>query len=234
MKNKIILSSVLALLFTVTPIINANEQITTSSYKVSVVPKNMSVQEKKKRFFSIFVPAVQEVYKELQKSYIQTKNLVEKEPKSQKIKLLMKKYSASSPQNLLTRMKPHPCSIALAQSAMESSWGTSRFLRVANNIFGVWSFNKDEPRVPAGKKRGTKTIYVKKYSNIKDSIRDYYKVLATGRVFKKFRTHKMKTSDPYILVKYLDKYSEIGEKYGQELSSMIRYNKLTQYDILKK
>jgi Bax protein len=127
-------------------------------------------------------------------------------------------------------MKPHPQSITLAQSAMESAWGTSRFLQEANNVFGVWSFNKNEPRVAAGKKRGKTTIYVKKYATIADSIKDYYRVLATGRAFKGFRAAKMKTNNPYTLVKHLDKYSERGADYGKELASMIRYNKLTKYD----
>jgi len=231
MKNKIILSSIVSI-FLSSSLLNAQEIAPPStSYKISVIPKHMSVKEKKKRFFALFVPAVQKAYKELQKEYLQTKDIIQKNPNAIQIQNLLKKYSAKSPKDLLTRMKPHPVSIALAQSAMESAWGTSRFLRVANNTFGVWSFNKDEPRVPAGKKRGNKIIYVKKYSSLEESIKDYYRVLATGKAFQEFRTQKMKTSDPYILVKYLDKYSEIGAKYGKELSSMIHHNKLTQYDI---
>ena len=40
----------------------------------------------------------------------------------------------------------------------------------------------------------------------------------------------MKTDDPYKLVKKLDRYSEMGAKYGKELTSMIRYNKFYLYD----
>jgi Bax protein len=207
-----------------------NEGKSTSHYSASVIPKHMSVKEKKKRFFALLVPAVNKVYKELEHQYKATKEMIEKDPKNPKIQKLMKIYSAKNPQDLLMRMKPHPRSIALAQSAMESAWGTSRFMQEANNIFGVWSFNKNEPRVAAGKKRGNTTIYVKKYASIEDSIRDYYKVLATGKAFQEFRKHKMETNDPYVLVKYLDKYSERGAEYGKELASMIRYNKLTKYD----
>jgi Bax protein len=232
MENKIILSSVLTLLLSATTLLSANSTPNKKQthYSASVVPKHMSVQEKKARFFALFVPAVDKAYRELESEYIATKKLIEKNPNDPKIASLMKKYSAKDPQDLLVRMKPHPRSIALAQSAMESAWGTSRFLQEANNVFGVWSFNKDEPRIAAGKKRGNTTIYVKKYATIEDSIKDYYHVLATGKAFKAFRAEKMKTNDPYKLVKYLDKYSERGAEYGKELASMIRYNKLTKYD----
>jgi Bax protein len=229
MKNKIILSTVVSLLLMGTTLLSANSVIK-EQYSVSNIPKNMSVQEKKERFFALLVPAVETVYKELETNYVETKALIKKDPSNPKIMKLMEEYSAKDPQDLLQRMKPQPRSIALAQSAMESAWGTSRFLTIANNVFGVWSFNKNEPRVAAGKKRGKETIYVKKYASIADSIRDYYKVLATGKVFNEFRVQKMKTDDPYVLVKYLNKYSERGDAYGKELASMIRYNKLEKYD----
>jgi Bax protein len=232
MKKTIFISSLLSILLSGTTLLNANttSQKSQKHYTASVIPKHMSVQEKKARFYALLVPAVEKAYKELEAEYLATKKLVENNPNDPKIKKLMKKYSAKDRQDLLTRMKPHPRSIALAQSAMESAWGTSRFLQEANNVFGVWSFNKNEPRVAAGKKRGKTTIYVKKYATIEDSIKDYYRVLATGRAFKAFRAEKMKTNDPYKLVKYLDKYSERGAAYGKELASMIRYNKLTKYD----
>ena len=90
-------------------------------------------------------------------------------------------------------LKPHPKSIALAQAAMESSWATSRFFTEANNVFGVWSFNESEPRIAAGKKRGNKTIWVKKYHSIKASMQDYYRTLARGVAFSEFRKLKMET-----------------------------------------
>ena len=141
----------------------------------------------------------------------------------------MKNYKAKDFQDLLQRVKPHPKSIAIAQAAMESGWGTSRFTKVANNLFGVWSFNKNEPRVPASIKRGDKTIYVKKYKSVYESIKDYYKVLATGRGYSEFRALKMLSSDPFKLVKKLDNYSEKRSEYTKELSQVIRYNKLYMY-----
>lgn len=205
--------------------VNAN-----SSYKATVVPKKMTVQEKKQRFRDLVVPAVEMVYTDLLGQYEEAKAVIDTGKSNAKIEKLMKYYSAKNPQDLLKRMKPHAKSVAIAQAAMESAWATSRFTRVATNLFGVWSFNKNEPRVAAGEKRGKKTIYVKKYSSVEASIRDYYKVLATGRVFAAFRDVKMQSNDPYKLVKKLDKYSEKGAEYGKELTSMIKYNRFYKFD----
>ncbi len=201
-----------------------------SNYIASVVPKKMTVQEKKQRFRDLIVPAVEKVYADLDAKYYEAKKVIDAGKTDAKIEKLIKSYSAKDPQDLLKRMKPHAKSVAIAQAAMESAWATSRFTRVATNLFGVWSFNKNEPRVAAGEKRGKKTIYVKKYNSIEESIRDYYRVLATGRVFGAFRDVKMKGNDPYKLVKKLDKYSEKGAEYGKELTSMIKYNRFYKFD----
>ena len=204
-----------------------------TKYSAEVVPQNMSVSQKKQRFRDLFVPAIDKVYDELSKQYKETRLLVEKNPNSSQVKKLMQSYGASDAKDLLKRIKPHPKSIALSQAAMESSWGTSRFFKVAKNSFGVWSFDPNEPRVPAAQKRGNKTIWLKKYESIADSIRDYYKVLATSRAFEGFRNLKMRTDNPHELVKKLDKYSEKGAEYGKELSAMIRYNRFNEFDSLK-
>ena len=128
-------------------------------------------------------------------------------------------------------LKPHPQSIVIAQAAMESAWGTSRFIKEANNIFGMWSINKNEPRIPAAEKRnGTKTIWLKKFDTLEDSIRAYYKLLATSKAYKQFRITRFQTDNPYEIAKKLNHYSELGEKYTKEVISIIKYNELTQYD----
>ncbi|PHQ65780.1 MAG: hypothetical protein COB99_02100 [Sulfurimonas sp.] len=192
--------------------------------------KPMSVKEKKERFRSLIAPAVDNVYKELDAQFKDVSKNIKNPKYAQKIASLKKTYKIKSDEELLMALKPHPRSIAVAQAAMESAWATSRFFNEATNIFGVWSFNKKEPRIAAGEKRGTKTIWLKKYASIEDSIRDYYKTLGRSHAFKEFRKLKMKTDDPYKLVKKLDRYSEMGAKYGKELTSMIKYNKFYLYD----
>lgn len=203
----------------------------TGSFTADIIPENMTVQQKKERFRQLLVPAVKQVYAELRTKYKKTKSLIKTGSDSEELERLKKNYKAESEEDLLSRLKPHPVSIVLAQAAMESAWATSRFFREANNIFGVWSFDKNEPRIAAGEKRGKKTIWLKKYINIKDSIRDNYKVIARGAAFKEFRKMRLNSDNPFELVKGLDKYSELGSKYGKELAAVIRYNKFNQFDL---
>lgn len=202
-----------------------------SLYKQAPEPlPQMTVAEKKARFKSILLPAVNRIYNELMERYSAITQNINDGQNEELLIQLRTEYKATNNQELLAALKPHPRSIALAQAAMESSWATSRFTHEANNIFGVWSFNKNEPRIAAGEQRGDKTIWVKKYASVDDSVRDYYRVLARGSAFKGFRTLKMQTNNPYELVKKLDKYSEKGALYGEELTSIISFNKFDQYD----
>ncbi|MCP3943479.1 MAG: hypothetical protein GY710_18645 [Desulfobacteraceae bacterium] len=197
--------------------------------KENFVPEK-TVLNKKERFRVLIVPAVNEVYTDLMAQYQKVSKSIQSGNDNNKFEALRKKYKVSTNEELLMALKPSPQSITLAQAALESSWGTSRFCTEANNVFGVWSFNKNEPRIAAGRKRGNKTIWIKKYSSIKASIQDYYLTLARGSAFKKFRKQKMETDDPYTLVKDLNHYSEQGDEYGKLLSSIIRYNKFYIYD----
>ena len=221
-QTKVIISAILLIIFS---------SITYYfTQKESSLPP-MTVQEKKTRFKSLIIPAVNNVYADLMKRYIDIKSSLEKGQAVENIEKLKIEYKVSTNDELLMALKPHPKSIAIAQAAMESSWATSRFFRDAYNIFGVWSFDKDEPRIAALKKRGDKTIWVKKYTSVEDSIYDYYRTLARSNAFAEFRETKMKTSDPYVLVTKLDRYSEKGNVYGEELTSIIKFNKFDLYDV---
>ncbi len=190
----------------------------------------MSVKEKKQNFKDLLVPAIDRVYNDLQNQYNEIKILIDKNQKHPKIDKLMQEYSAKDKQDLLQRIKPHPKSIAIAQAAIESAWATSRFTHIANNLFGVWSLNENESRIQASKTSGKSAVYVRKYNSIVESVKDYYKVLATSKVFEQFRIQKMKKDSIYELVKRLDKYSIRGKVYTNELESIIKYNKFYEFD----
>jgi Bax protein len=191
----------------------------------------MTVAEKKARFYALVAPAVEKVHGELMLQYENIAKDIQKGRNKKEIQALKKTYKVKTNEKLLIALKPHPPSITLAQAAMESAWGTSRFFVKANNVFGVYSVNKNEARIAASEKRkGKKTIWLRKYSSIESSVRAYYRLMARGAAFKEFRALKIKTDDPHHLVQKLDKYSEIGAAYGKELSQLISYNNLTQYD----
>lgn len=198
--------------------------------KKKITKKIAKISDKKREFCELVVPIVDKVHSELETKFDEISKNLQNEEYKEEISELKKKYKVQTDEELLMALKPHPKSIAIAQAAIESAWATSRFFKEGKNIFGVWSYNKNEPRIAASKTRGTKTIWLKKYNNIEDSIRDYYITLARSRSFKGFRQLKMKTEDPYKLVKKLDHYSELRGVYTKELSSMIRYNKFYKYD----
>ncbi|MFT6106007.1 MAG: Bax protein [Rickettsiales bacterium] len=192
--------------------------------------KIITIQEKKQNFKNALVDPAKKVFLRLQNQYEQAEEEIKNDPNSKHLRSLRKEYKATNNKDLLMALKPHPISLTLAQGAIESAWGTSRFFKKANNVFGIWSFNKNEKRIAARKKRGNKTIWIKKYDSIEDSIEHYYKVLATGRAYKEFRKEKMRSNDSLILAKKLDKYSEKRQEYCKIIISIIRYNKFQEFD----
>ncbi|MGB3750413.1 MAG: glucosaminidase domain-containing protein [Arcobacteraceae bacterium] len=191
----------------------------------------ISVSEKKERFKEILVPITIEIYNELEEQYQAIKLDIENNTNIQNIEELKEEYNADSNEKLLYALKPHPISIVLAQAAAESAWLTSRFAKEANNIFGVWSFSENEPRIAATGLRGDKTIYLKKYDSVKEAVRDYYKNLGKTWAYSEFRKQRTLTADPYVLSDHLSSYSEKKEVYTELLKSMIKYNEFEQYDI---
>lgn len=162
--------------------------------------------------------------------FLRIHSYVQNNKEQKELSKLRKKYKVSTNEALLLVLKPHPPSIVIAQAAMESAWATSRFFSKANNVFGMWSYKKNEARIAAGMKRNGKTIWLRKFDSIEDSIVAYYKLMSQGRAFKEFRRTRYETDDVFQIIKKLDKYSEIGSLYGKELGKIIRYNKLRKYD----
>tara|TARA_R110001583_G_scaffold38455_2_gene124283 strand:- start:768 stop:1493 length:726 start_codon:yes stop_codon:yes gene_type:complete len=230
-KILIIIATAILVIFAISVyVVNKEQAPTVVKEVVKKQTTTITVQEKKERFKALIVPAVNKVYATLMEQYEDVKSVLESGQSNDKIDQLKVEYKASTDEELLMALKPHPKSIAIAQAAMESSWATSRFFKEAYNIFGVWSFDANEPRIAALKKRENKTIWVRKYKSVEDSVYDYYRTLARGDAFQSFRETKMETSDPFILVTKLHRYSEKGDAYGEELTAIIKFNKFDSYD----
>ena len=206
------------------------QSIVTPVVQTEVKQPSITVQEKKAQFKTRIIPAINTVYAKLMQQYKDIKEIIDAGKSNATIEKLKVEYKVATNSELLMALKPHPKSIAIAQAAMESSWATSRFFKEANNVFGVWSFNENEPRLAALQKRGDKTIWVKKYASVEAAVFDYYRTLARSSAFAEFRKAKMLTDDPFLLVKELDRYSEKGHAYGEELTAIIKFNKFDAYD----
>ncbi len=139
-------------------------------------------------------------------------------------------YKANGLENLLLRMRTVPNSIVLGQAALESGWGQSRFFREGNNIFGMWSYNRNEPRLKASRTRENDQIHVRRYDDYLQSIDDYFKTLATARAYRGLREALYETHEVNELLPYLKYYSERRMEYVDQLRKVIEQNNLTQYD----
>lgn len=138
---------------------------------------------------------------------------------------------------LMRRVDLVPPSLALAQGALESGWGRSRFARQGNALFGQWTWTKGEGIVPKDREEG-KTHAVKSYRSLLASVRGYMTNLNTAGPYTRLRKAREKATaagKPVTgreLAAYLDKYSEEGEVYVKKVRSMISVNKLGPLDQL--
>lgn len=136
---------------------------------------------------------------------------------------------------LLKRVDIVPPSLALAQAAEESGWGTSRFSRLGNAIFGEWTFNEADGLVPKEREAG-KRHRVKVFKSLLHSVRAYVRNLNSHRAYREFRAERdaMRRQGKALsgrkLVDTLKRYSERGQKYIKTLRSIMVVNKLGRLD----
>ena len=206
------------------------------NYTNTISLNKLQVSEKKQKFFHMILPAILISKQRLKVKRNRIATIINTiNPTAKDIAFLekqYKKYKTTDNKELLLRMETHPVSIVLAQAAIESAWGESRFFKKGNNIFGMWSYNKDEPRIRAKGKRNGKSVYVRKYATLSDAIDDYFEVIGRG-AYKNFRKQRDITKDPLQLVQYLVNYCELKEKYTRKLKKFIIVNKLRKFDEFK-
>lgn len=136
---------------------------------------------------------------------------------------------------LLMRVDIIPVSLALSQSAKESAWGTSRFAVEGNNLFGQWCYHEGCGLVPAN--RSSKARHeVARYNSPLESVRSYLHNLNTHNAYQFLRElrwqqrQQQKKPTGSFLVAGLQHYSSRGETYIRELKTIMRSNRLGQYD----
>ena len=139
--------------------------------------------------------------------------------------------------DLLLRVDTVPVSIALAQAAIESGWGTSRFVTEGNALFGQWSWNKGSGIVPI-ERDIEETYEIRAFESLSDSVASYMKNLNTNNNyldFRKFRNEFKSNGDALDslrLLKFLVKYAE-NENYSNILEKIIVKNKFKDFDEVK-
>jgi len=132
---------------------------------------------------------------------------------------------------LLTRVDVVPPALALAQAANESAWGSSRFARQGNNLFGQWTYSESKGLVPEGRPDG-ETYAVRVFDSVDASVRAYLLNLNTNPAYHELRRLRQEMRDagqaldPHRLAHGLVSYSSRGEEYIAEIQSMMRTNRL--------
>jgi Bax protein len=198
----------------------------------------LPIDIKKKKFIDMMLPAVLFAKYNMEQISNKVEELIPTlemgGPLSQEDSLFLEEqlsaYKAADIHDLREKLFTHPSSIVLAQAAIESGWGTSRFFLEGNNVFGIWSYNPRENRMRTRFGRDGQNIYVRKYDHISSSIEDYFNTVARSKAYTTFRKIRMKTDNVFEMVDYLNRYSEMGHEYVAKLKYVIRTNDLTQYD----
>tara|TARA_Y100001970_G_scaffold121363_1_gene150567 strand:+ start:3161 stop:4294 length:1134 start_codon:yes stop_codon:yes gene_type:complete len=214
---------------------------------IDLLPSEIkSIENTKKRkrlFIQIILPLILEENKKIRLERKTLFSILNKNNNSEAeknwLKSKFKQYGVLNKDlaTLKIRMDEVPVSLAIAQAAKETGWGTSRFAQEGNALFGQWTYSGDGIK-PAGSDEDD-THKVMKFKILKASVRAYQRNLNTHKSYREFRKVRAIQRDVFgklnslELVNYLDKYAETGHEYIKILKKIIEQNKLTDFDDAK-
>ena len=215
--------------------------------KIDLLPKEIrqieNTTKRKNLFIQIVLPLILEENTRIKLERKKLFSVLNKNNNSEsEIKWLKKKFKQYGVVNkdlttLKIRMDEIPVSLAIAQAAKETGWGTSRFALEGNALFGQWTFSGEGIK-PKGADIGD-THKVMKFKVLQASVRAYQRNLNTHSSYREFRKIRAIQRDnlghlnSLELVNYLDKYAETGVEYTKILKKIIKQNNLTDFDDAK-
>ena len=141
--------------------------------------------------------------------------------------------------SLLLRVDQVPLSLALAQAAIESGWGTSRFATLGNALFGQWTENPNVRGLLPADRSENQFHRVRAFSKLIRSVWKYAHNLNTHPAYGEFRQRRGETRQAgkplsgSVLALTLTRYSERGPAYTEEFRTIIRVNRLNEFDDTK-
>ena len=205
------------------------------------IKKIENTKKKKNLFIQIILPLVLEENSRIRLDRKKLFSILNKNMNSDKEKKwLLSKFKQYGVVNndlstLKVRMDIIPVSLAIAQAAKETGWGTSRFAIEGNALFGQWTWSGEGIK-PAGVDSEESNHKVMKFKVLKASVRAYQRNLNTHGSYKKFRSARanMRDSeeelDSLVLAEYLDKYAATGKEYTKIIKQIIKQNDLQDFD----
>ena len=214
---------------------------------IDVLPSEIkSIENTKKRkelFIQIVLPLILEENKKIKLERKTLFSILNKNSNSEEernwLRSKFKQYGVANRDltTLKIRMDEIPVSLAIAQAAKETGWGTSRFALEGNALFGQWTWSGEglKPK-DAEKNEGHKVM---KFNVLQASVRAYQRNINTHSTYKEFRKERAKLRDngkpldSIVLSEFLNKYAETGEKYVEVLQQIIKQNNLKDFDDAK-
>jgi len=202
-----------------------------------------SVQLKKETFIKIVLPLIVAENEKILDDRERLKVLIDKkfttdsEKQWLRQKLLEYKVKRSNLNELMLKMDIIPVSIALAQAAKESGWGTSRFALEGNAIFGQWTW--DGQGIAPLKRDGDKNHKILKFPILRASVKAYKNNLNTHKSYSKFREKRRQLRDKnkkitgLSLTETLKNYAQTGSEYTKILNQIITQNRLSDFEPVK-
>ena len=199
-----------------------------------------SVQLKKETFIKIVLPLIvaenEKILDDREKLKIISKKKFTTELEKQWLrqKLLEYKVKKGDINQLMIRMDIIPVSIALAQAAKESGWGTSRFALEGNAIFGQWTW--DGQGIAPLKRDSDKNHKILKFPILRASVKAYKNNLNTHKSYVKFRDKRRKLREKNLVITglvlsdTLKSYAQTGSEYTKILNQIITQNSLTDFE----
>ena len=207
------------------------------------IKKIENVKERKELFIQIILPLVIKENNNIKLDRKKLFSILNKSKNTKKEKIWLnskfKQYGVIDKDlsTLKVRMDEVPVSMAIAQAAKETGWGTSRFAQEGNALFGQWTWSGNGIKPSDADDDATHKIM--KFNVLQASVRAYQRNLNTHSSYKGFRSARAelrdrgKELDSIILSKYLDKYAETGKEYVRILQQIIKQNNLVDFDDAK-
>lgn len=198
----------------------------------------VDIERKKELFVKAVLPAVRVVNDEIMAIRARVKAALEHGKDEAYVDDLARSYGlkdVSDGEGILARIDIVPASLVLAQAAIESGWGTSRFAREGNALFGQRTWNEEGEGIEPSEARSG-GFKVKSFSSIEDSVRAYVFNLNSHpayAAFRKIRLQARRRGEPissYALAQALLRYSEKGPAYVQTVRSVMKDNDLADFD----
>ena len=202
-----------------------------------------NIKQKKNLFIQIVLPLIlkenTQIRLDRKKLFVILNKSNNSEAEKKWLNMKFKQYGVKSKDlfTLKIRMDEVPISLAIAQAAKETGWGTSRFALEGNALFGQWTFSGEGLKPLAID--GDKSHKVMKFHILQASIRAYQRNLNTHSSYKKFRKLRAlarennEKLDSLILADSLDKYAATGKEYTEILKKIIKQNALKDFDDAK-